>query len=908
MKREVLQPGRVRIRHIRRGGPGAGTWLGQVYTPSWSGLNDQVGGWASGQYELRLLEEGTFSVVLPNTVGGDGILHRDRFLVITEGKRLPEVGAEGAVTYGGGTYRPGDEWLEVWWPDTTGELLWVGTPTKAHVENAAVQLQGADGYWCTRLQRETAAGYWHHAPRDVFEHYTQAWQAPVADDFTPPPTLVYDTAGERTTGDGLWAYRAADVEEQQPSSVALKPGSGGATGYIKGAYVWPVGAGGAGAHRAWRALAQARITGLPTGTALTLELLDAGTGAQLAALTLTQDAQGYTNAAVTITSLTAPQQLPGYHAPGVPGPYVLELQGRDRWVYAYLNGVALSVAPMPATSTDVQVRVALLNGPSDATTEAYIDNVVVWRTTPYLLGADPGDYHLPGAPVPGGLVGNYYDDNDFSANADRPSLVLNPSRQPYASRQDPKLDFAPIDPPAWMPIGNAYGRNSSVRWLGSIYLDLAAKDYALRLYGAPYARLWLGKTRAGEEYVVLDSATAVYATGAWLRSTFGSQSGWYPIVLEYRTDGSGAQGISLQWATKPELAYTVVPTTALSPQGCHQAQVRYDSHYDTLRALADTYGYQYVCEPRSWESGEFPGRLVPRVRVGRNTAYVLEADEATEYSNDITAEEVADAVVGEAQGLGDQDNKTSLVAEVYNYAELRNHAVVATGYEQLADVDFPGLLQQRLASVLALRGGAWEQLAAVSAGGRKLVDTFPLAGALATFAWVPGDALRVRLAALAVDDQSVRQIMGIQRAVYPDGLGRPSISFRQRPRNLRDTLRKVLRTALLQGRNYQGQIVALTGTLGGSSGTGATDDFTRVPLPADLARVVRATFVVQRGGSGSSWGIEVNGSNHGSFTAPGQYDVTPYVAQAAPGDPRMVARAVGGSGTVAYTLVLQVLV
>src|SRR4051794_30903745 len=61
------------------------------------GVNGKSG-FVGGTYEHRLNEDGSFAIRFPNSMGLDGIYHRDRFQVITD-KDL---------------YRPGNEWLEIY--------------------------------------------------------------------------------------------------------------------------------------------------------------------------------------------------------------------------------------------------------------------------------------------------------------------------------------------------------------------------------------------------------------------------------------------------------------------------------------------------------------------------------------------------------------------------------------------------------------------------------------------------------------------------------------------------------------------------------------------------------------------------------------------------------------------------
>src|SRR4051812_20418286 len=61
-------------------------FLGVEFGASSDGLNGS-NGFQNGQYEERIYDEGTFSVVFPNAPGPDGASHLDRFLVFATPKR-----------------------------------------------------------------------------------------------------------------------------------------------------------------------------------------------------------------------------------------------------------------------------------------------------------------------------------------------------------------------------------------------------------------------------------------------------------------------------------------------------------------------------------------------------------------------------------------------------------------------------------------------------------------------------------------------------------------------------------------------------------------------------------------------------------------------------------------------------
>lgn len=348
-----------------------------------------------------------------------------------------------------------------------------------------------------------------------------------------------------------------------------------------------------------------------------------------------------------------------------------------------------------------------------------------------------------------------------------------------------------------------------------------------------------------------------------------------------------------------------------------QQPLRYVSHYDQLLQTVKDWGLQIKTEPMQLESGEFPGRLRPMTRVGRDTEYTVGSPQvrrptASDLSDAITAEEVADALIADAQGLADPGGAAQVSAEVFNFANLMGaiggatsvpaHPWISSEYDQSNDIAFPSLLLQRLTSQLALRGAPWEHVSMSHRHERLMVDTFPLTGSIADFFWNPGDGVRLNLPELGVVDASPRQVLGVTFPITPGGLGAPSLSFRQRPRNFKQVLRDMLRNQLTAQRSYQSQLAIANGNTAGSG----MDPYSRVALPSNMANLVSATLVVHVC-TGSSWKIEVNdrSTTWSQISTVGRFDVTQYMQQIA-GAPRGYARMVQGSGTVTYELELVI--
>jgi hypothetical protein len=880
----VIAAAPVTVRHITRDAAGAVTVVGAQFTAQpGKGLNGRRG-YSSGSYESALSEEGRGTLVLPNSVGEDGILHRRRFLCLTDP-----------------AYHAGDEWIEVWQDGRTSPLF-VGTPIDWEKRRSQVSLELADAAWMLNTQRETAAGFWAHAPRDVFEHYTKAWVPVVADDFASGA----DSAKWTTGGGGTTSAQTGAVR------VNVNPtGTFASTTLAARADYW--GTLDLQAERAWRleiscALSLSGTTGIGIG------LRDSGGTFTRVALRANPLSVGLEATIVPTTSpavsdATFVRATVDLMQQGL----TMAIEARDRWVLFYFNGRL--VHSIELDLIDPAVCIPEISVERSGTGSGYVDvkSIVLRRAVPYLMrSTSSGDFRLPGVLPSGGLRGAYYDEADLRSygdtNAPYYRRALAPTRAPYARRQDTTINFAAATPPTWMPATPPNGEYFTVRWTGAIYLDLAAADVTLRLAQLDNAaRLWVGKTMYGDQLINQwgnpAGAPFTLATSS-LRAHLGTASGWYPIRIDW-AQGAGAGGIVLEQAIGGG-AYATVPSTSLSPFGIYEAQVRYDSHAEQLKAIALAYGLQYRCEPRSLESGQFPGEVVPRVRVGRDTDKVLTPDESTEVAVQGSASEVVDTLIADASGLGDQANAAQLTQEILNLEALQPgaHIAIASAYESLADITDPVLLQTRMASMLGLRTTAWEEVAARPRGHRELRDTFPMSGQIASFAWEPGDALRVQDDAIDLNDSTPRQIVAPSWTFNPDGLGAPSVRFRQRPRSQQDALRALVRGVLLPQRNYQGQLAIVNGTYSHLDG-----GVTRVALPRDLDDIIRCELVVSEKTDSSTWTVQeypAATSTGVTFTSPGRFDLLAFVKRFGGTSPQMTINAVGGTGSAFYQLELLV--
>ena len=838
MPGDVIAPGRVRLRHIKQAATGT-TVLGTTFAGSFDGLNGR-GGFVSGSLERRLYDVGTVSLRFPNAPGDDGVLHRERFAILNDP-----------------SYCVGDEWIEVW---QDGDLLATVTPVSADLTRQEVSLSCEDGLAVLRLSREGQFGWWNHAPRDVWEHYCRAWRT-VAHGSNPGAQVANPTGDGTDWVDlygGTLTFGTSSSDPSRPWVLSL---------------------------------------------VLTMQSIGAGTvEVQWGGYRIAFDP----NAHVYKNASGAWYEGAGYRPLGTTQPTTISLQieGRDRFMYVSVNGTLIATTLMPAGGTSGQPRIQYYWYDSDPFLSWKLDAWAFRVADRLLLPNGRGDVRLPGLPPAGtGLQGTWASHMDMAQKAaadlsppgtpvvDR--LAFRPGRESVAVNQEANLARANALPPfPWYPQGAAAERVTAV-YTGAIYLDLDTKDYAFRLRDVDdQAEVWVGRTRVGESVAATDMTDLTRPHGStgtpkWVKAgnnatgspsgssgpLAGQPSGWYPIRVEYVQE-FGTAGLIVEWSMSTAVGTWGAPAASqLSWIGTFNQQVRNDSHLDTLQALSSTFGYQFTVAPRSLESGEFPGVCEPRVRVGRDTELVLTLPEdAWDAKVGLDATGRAVALQADAQGIADPNSQAQLTAEVIDYAQLDGHLTTPVDYESLSDITDPGLLQARMESLLALRDGPTQSVSATGRGDRRLLDSFPLTGALAEFAWEPGDGIRLDMPEVGVVDTLPRQILGVQRAFNPDGLGPPALSFRPRPRNLIDALRKLRREAILGQRNYQGGFATTAGSTGSSFALAAPDAYARVNVR--LGKLVSATAVVTQKTDATPWALQVNGTTICQVTAAGRYDMT----------------------------------
>jgi hypothetical protein len=587
------------------------------------------------------------------------------------------------------------------------------------------------------------------------------------------------------------------------------------------------------------------------------------------------------------------------------------LEGRDRWVYGFVNQQLVGTVPMPEGTFSGVPFVAMRPGATTSHQRVRVESFSCRRTIPYLRpsGTQWGDYRLPGAPVPGGLKGTYFNDlqlkeAEFESEYGDPTphyyalTIFSPwhKRNPVNTRHDAQINFvAPqyqVNPPRWPAPGSVttntdpstgipgsqIGKWFSVRWTGSVYLNLADADSEISITSAEGYRLWVGKTFFQD--VAIDNwitpSGGTQSTGS-LRAHIGVESdgeyhnGWYPLLLEYGQRGDGGASISM---TKNG---AVIPSSELSPMGIFDEHIRMDSHWEVLSTLSETFGYQFSCEPRQFESGEFPGVMVPVVRLGRDTEKIVDDINSANYRVKITGDTVADAILSDGAGLG--SNEVQQVFEAIDYANVMGGLFIQSEYESWGDMTWEPVLAQRATSLLALRSSPWEEVETQPFGAPEMLDSFPLSGELALFRWEPGDGVRIVLPVIGVEDASPRQILGVTYPFVPEGRQGPSVNFKQRPRGFREFMRRLQRQYMQRSRNYQKQLVSVSGSLGAFGGNSLIDEFSRVPLPHDLSDVVRAEVTVFEKPDDTPWYLWVNEkpTTHPPILYPGKYDITGYI-------------------------------
>jgi hypothetical protein len=784
-----------------------------------SGINGQ-GGWVTGTIKQALNDDGELQITFPNSVGSDGIQHIRRFGCITNN-----------------TARLGEEWLEVTREDGN-KLIAVTAIAGDETDLSTITLTCANPLALLTLSREEMWMPWCAAPRDIIAYYTQLEHSRINVDFIPISTpsttsgtfngFDYTGAVANPAGDGIRLLAPASLKRTIPvvNSRCMT---------VQYAGRWENG------------IAMFSVYGV----SIIVETVTSGAG-NIAVLSGTE----------TVES-TSDQILAGQT-------FVLRIVQRGHIAIIQLNGETTAVVNTPTyTATVSAVNIGPLNPGTDS---IVISQISVIEPFPYLHSdSEPGDRHLPGSPVPGGLAARYFDGG--SAHAQDRDEYPGPLSQEYANRIDQTINWPASATPAWMPAGPA-SNWWSARWTGAIYLDLEASDRELEITRGPSScvRVWCGRTGPYEQPLVdigpPFSPTTAY-TGS-LRDKLGTVAGWYPIIIEYaNADNSytGNSGITLKdRASIGTGTTTVVPASRLSPYGIFEDEINGDSFRDVLARVSEEWGYQWVIEPRSLESGSFPGRLIPRTREGRDVNLTVTELDITAPRASRTLTDAADRLLIDVSGMARPD-AGNMRAEVINTATTEEHMFLSTVAESAPQITDSRLAMQRATSLLALHSGPLEQLGVTVPGRRQLVDTFPLTGQLARMEWQPGDAPMFQLPQLGVADTSPRQITSVTWPIRPDGVGPAALSTRSRPRGMRNIPHRALQIASAQTRAPSGQLTETPGSLAGSGGT-LTSTLTTLGVVVQLHVVVLALP------TGQTLRVSVNDNQPITLANRGAFDVT----------------------------------
>jgi hypothetical protein len=866
---EVLDSRPYRIRHIQPQAGGTtvlatamgGEWLPSNPTP-------MSRDFASGQWTGRLGDAGDFELIFPNTLASDGIPWRSRF------------------STAGHT-----EFVEIYRDDVLEHVGVIFTDTP---DMQQVVLTGHDGWFLLKkaFERDFTTVM---APRDVIERYTQVWVARIADDFSG------------NTLNGIWTISGLGTHAVTVSNALRMSASANRT--IATARVIAARTPIADFSHAWSIAATIQIDAC-TG-------LDSGPILSVGANTLTLAIGNPTPSATLTNNSTFATSVP-INPKG--SPYGVLMESDGRWVRAFVNGTLIGYLPLDTSSSSI---VALEFDADDSSSTSNIQgsvlSVVARELTPFLLrGADKGDFVLPGSSgsyPTGGLTGRYYNDLDLASDAGRLSKLLNPGRASYQDRQD-----ATINNPS-PPQPGAATTNWSARWFGAVYLRLSQGDYGFAIDNLDDgARLWVGKTGFGSQIVDdWNAGSARKKTATLPAASLGAKDGWYPIILEYFQDLGPGAGIQLRFT--PPATYTdpggtaltggtevVVPATSLSGLGCVDNRFQGQSHFDIVQQTGQAYGYQLACEPMQLESGEFPGRLAPRVRVGRDTDEIIERDDIDRRSpiiNYQATEDATDQVSSlRGNGAGVQDGTSGQVTtEVLDAASLTAGLFDLQGWQDASDVTIASLLQARLNAQLGLQLMPWQNITGDPAARDRLADTFPLTGTVTKFNWRPGDGVRLNLPDVNVVDQTPRQILQVTRQFVPGGRSGTQVGFRQRPKEDASVMRRLVSAALRPQRTYQRQYVTLSGNYVGPSSNvtaGGFSGYSIVPLlPSD--KVIKAVCRIVNNDAAQALQMEINtvlDSRTFSGT-PSEPDITSVATQHSSTDCRLFVRVknTGGSST-----------
>lgn len=762
----VVNPTRVWVRHIKRDP------AGQLVVAARFAAQDEVGvngrqGWQTGQATAQLIDDGTVTLTFPNSTGEDGLLHRDRFACISDED-----------------YVVGEEWIEVL--RDSHEPLAVFTPNANTRDLQQISLTGEDAAAFLARVRSSEIDLFHgYSPRDVFEHYTRLRHLVIGRAFTS------GWAGTGSSGtDNDWDFAHITATND---AAAFSITSGEASISRDGLIVDP---------DCWSLAGRVAVSAFGDGANadVVLEALHGAT--VVAGVSMRRNGDVYATGGLRTGWVKLPANLSTITWPAAVD---LKIVARYDRLYLFANGQLMGSqkrTSSPAAPDTIKLAVTAGTGATVAHAgtmgQTYIDSV-----SPFAMrGDDRGDYHLPGLPTAGGVRASWLNEAGNAADltgADFYAETLNPIVDVANSTLEPVVDFADnYAPPG---LAGAW----SGRLTGAVHLDLATQDLAVRATTGTgrQVRVYVGQTMGGQE--AWDSTAST--TYVPLRARLGAIDGWFPLRVEIASTTQELDGaLTLQVATMTAGtpgAWTTVATADLSPFGCFDDSVRLETHREMLKQITDQFGYQWICEPHTLESGLFPGQVIPRVRVGIDRDVTIDTVTGSEIQIQSDAGDAIDCLIADAAGIADpnNDNADQLTVEVIDFDTAVGHLALVSDYESLSEITEENMLRQRAGALLARRSSPNEQAGVRPPGDRPVVDTFPLSNELSRMDWQPGDGARLALAEVSVVDQDPRQLTQRVWSFVPDGMGRPQVSFRDRPRSIKATMRRALRAGIAPQRN-----------------------------------------------------------------------------------------------------------
>lgn len=871
---------RYRIRHVYPDAAGTVTFLGRAYAGTFlpTSFAKDSSDFVEGSWTRRMGDAGEWELLFPNVAASDDRLWRERF------------DPSGAL-----------QWIEIY---RELDLEFVGVIERMEIDRGMVKISGSDGMALLKRAYERDR-LWRAAPHEVIHHYTKVPRVRLVEDFdgvggvgAPAGWVTAETGGVTPSyGGGFLKWTNAGAAGDGDAYIDL----------------------GAVAGDSWRMVATFPITPATGGGNWSVELVgyDSSTGFDDYVRVLyhsTRTAHVY-----TLQGSTTFEALAGGGGVLADTPLTLMLEGQGAKVRGYVNGEL--VGYVGAWVKPDTLRVGVNNLSTGQT--VFVDQVSFVELVPFLQGATPeGLTRSPGALPWSGLRGRYFNDVDLSGIAGTPtwgSAVHTPEREPYAERLDTVLNTSSGLSLPMQPGGPASGFHTSEIWTGSIYIDPGSGGGSVSFTitngsGAFFSRI------GGDDVLLPEIQFQLGTAGGGGAITVSDGAGWYPIVIR-RADGASTPAFSMTMTIAGTGTYVdpggttitrgvaqAIPATSLSPLGFFEERIQGQSHFDVVTQVAREFGLELLLEPRSLESGQFPGRLIPRARVGRDTDLVLTVEEDVRGTPILSPGATIDAseqtvqIIGNAQGLGGGARGT-VTAETIDAAGAAGSLFMLQTWLDAGDIGFPELLAARLGAELALRATPWEELRGNPFAQDRLADTFPLSGALEAFRWIPGDGIRVRVPEVGVLDDAPRRIVQLTRSFGVNGRTGAQVSFRNRPRGAAVALGALARASLKGSRTKTAQLVTVDGEpnvdpIAALSWSGYRRCFIG---PSD--RIVRAWIRIGYS-TVQALSIEINGVDRTTALGgpwnqgPMLLDITPYAVKSGAGDGRFYVRLYNGDGSV----------